>query len=54
MAILVDVIQELLILFRRPEAFSQLLLVAARMPPHFEQSPQAIRPQNLSKRRLPD
>jgi hypothetical protein len=29
------VIHELLILLRGPEPLSQLLLVAARMPPHF-------------------
>ena len=34
MAMLCYVIHELLILLRRPEPLSQLLLVAARMPPH--------------------
>jgi hypothetical protein len=35
MAMLGYVIHELLILLRGPEPLSQLLLVAARMPPHF-------------------
>ena len=34
MAILVNVLDELLIFLRRPEAFSWLLLVAAGVPSH--------------------
>lgn len=36
MAMLSDVIEKLLIFFRRPEAFPKLLLVATRMPPHVQ------------------
>lgn len=34
MAILCDMLEELLILLRRPQALPELLLVAARVPPH--------------------
>lgn len=43
MAVLGYVVDQLLIFLRRPQAFPQLLLVAARVLPHFREAPVGMR-----------
>lgn len=52
MAIFSDVLEELLILLRGPEAFSQLLLVAAGMSPHLERDASAMPPRPSPQQRV--